>query len=192
LLARGQSTFMVEMAETAYILHQATPDSLVLVDEIGRGTSTFDGMSLAWATAEHLATHNRSMTLFATHYFELTAIASTLPGVANVRMDAVEHGEKVVFMHAVREGPANQSYGLAVALLAGVPRSVVEAARRKLAELQQRYVREVEASAPQLPLEPPRSHPVLQALAGIAPDSLSPREALDLIYQLVRLLEAPT
>ena len=191
LLARGQSTFMVEMAETAYILHQATPDSLVLVDEIGRGTSTFDGMSLAWATAEHLATHNRSMTLFATHYFELTAIASAIPGVVNVRLDAVEHGEKVVFMHAVREGPANQSYGLAVALLAGVPRPVVEAARRKLAELQQRYVREVEAAAPQLPLEPPSSHPVLQALANIAPDSLSPREALDLVYRLVRLLEAP-
>ena len=189
LLARGQSTFMVEMAETAYILHHATPDSLVLVDEIGRGTSTFDGMSLAWATAEHLATHNRSMTLFATHYFELTAIAATHPGVVNVRMDALEHGEKVIFMHAVREGPANQSYGLAVALLAGVPRQVVDAARRRLTELQQRYVREVEAQAPQLPLAVPARSPVLEMLASAEPDDLSPREAHALLVRLKGMLD---
>lgn len=189
-LSRGQSTFMVEMSETANILHNADARSLVLIDEIGRGTSTFDGMSLAWAAAEHLATQNRAFTLFATHYFELTAIAANTPGVANVRMDAIEHGEHVVFLHAVREGPANQSFGLAVALLAGVPRAVVERARQRLAELNARYVDEVHERAAQLQLPAPTGtrHPALEALAALDPDNLAPREALDALYRLRALL----
>ncbi len=183
-LARGQSTFMVEMTEAANILHNANDRSLVLIDEIGRGTSTFDGMSLAWAAAEHLVQHNRAFTLFATHYFELTAIASDIPEVANVRMDAIEHGERVVFMHTLREGPANQSFGLAVALLAGVPRVVIEQARQRLQELQVRYVREVDEQAPPLLLQPPILHPVIQILTGLDLDRLTPRAALEMLYDL--------
>ncbi|MGH8598259.1 MAG: DNA mismatch repair protein MutS, partial [Gammaproteobacteria bacterium] len=134
-LSRGQSTFMVEMTEAAHILNHATALSLVLIDEIGRGTSTFDGMSLAWAVAEHLALRNRAFTLFATHFFELTAIPSAISTVANVRMDALEYGEEVIFTHAVKDGPANQSYGIAVAMLAGVPREVIARARTRLTEL---------------------------------------------------------
>src|SRR5207342_219239 len=121
-LAGGRSTFMVEMTETASILHNATAHSLVLMDEIGRGTSTFDGLSLAWAVARYLATRVGAFTLFATHYFELTALAQEMPGIVNLHLDATEHGEDLVFLHAVREGPASRSYGLAVARLAGVPR----------------------------------------------------------------------
>ena len=137
-LARGQSTFMVEMSETSYILHHATPQSLVLMDEIGRGTSTYDGLALAEACARHLATVNRCYTLFATHYFELTALAEPGSGIANVHLDAVEHGDALVFMHAVKDGPANRSFGLQVAALAGLPKSVVRQARGRLAELEQR------------------------------------------------------
>ena len=188
-VSRGQSTFMVEMTETANILRNATAQSLVLVDEIGRGTSTFDGMSLAWAAAEHLARTNRSFTLFATHYFELTALAQELPTVVNIRMDAVEHDEQVVFLHAVREGPANQSFGLAVALLAGVPRAVVQRARARLAELTARHAgHSTHGEQAPLPLAAPVS-PVLQALRAIDPDRLTPREALDQIYRLKGLLE---
>jgi DNA mismatch repair protein MutS len=187
-VSRGQSTFMVEMTETANILRNATSQSLVLVDEIGRGTSTFDGMSLAWAAAEHLARVNRAFTLFATHYFELTALALELPAVANVRMDAVEHDEKVIFLHAVREGPASQSFGLAVALLAGVPREVVSRARTRLAELTARHAGHAEAGQAPLPLAPPPP-PALQLLRGIDPDTLSPRGALELVYRLRELLE---
>ena len=183
-VSRGHSTFMQEMTETAQILRQATASSLVLIDEIGRGTSTFDGMSLAWAAAEHLACVNRSFALFATHFFELTALAKELPGVGNVRMDAVEHEEKVVFLHAVREGPANQSFGLAVALLAGVPRSVVARARDRLALLTAHYLASDRTTPQQsLPLPPPPS-PALELLRHVEPDSLSPREALDLLYRL--------
>ncbi|MEN9727619.1 MAG: hypothetical protein RL434_1985 [Pseudomonadota bacterium] len=185
-LSRGQSTFMVEMTEIAHILRHATPLSLVLIDEIGRGTSTFDGMSLAWAAAEHLATRNRSLTLFATHYFELTAIAAAVEGVANVRVEAIEHGEQVVFTHAVREGPANQSFGLAVALLAGVPRDVVDAARHKLAGLNHHYLEGLQAHSPQLPLPEPVLHPALARLASLDPDALTPRDALTLLYELQR------
>ena len=190
-VSRGHSTFMMEMTETAQILRQATAQSLVLVDEIGRGTSTFDGMSLAWAAAEHLASVNRSFTLFATHYFELTALAKEIAGVANVRMDAVEHDEKVVFLHAVREGPANQSFGLAVALLAGVPRSVVSRARERLALLTAHYLAESPGGAQtELPLTPPES-PALTLLRATDPDALSPREALDLLYRLRGLAGKP-
>jgi len=189
-LSRGQSTFMVEMTETAAILRNATPASLVLIDEIGRGTSTFDGMSLAWAAAEHLARVNRAFTLFATHYFELTALAQDLPAVANVRMDAVEHEERVVFLHAVREGPANQSFGLAVALLAGVPREVIARARERLAELSARHAGEHSPGQGLLPLSvPPPAPPAALTLLGATdPDTLSPREALDLVYRLKALL----
>ena len=129
-LASGCSTFMVEMTDTANILHNATAQSLVLMDEIGRGTSTYDGLSLAWACAEQLAGPIRAFTLFATHYFELTQLPEKLPGLANVHLDAVEHGDTIAFMHAVQEGAASRSYGLQVAALAGVPRSVITRARQ--------------------------------------------------------------
>ena len=191
-LARGHSTFMVEMAETAHILRHATAESLVLIDEIGRGTSTFDGMSLAWAAAEHLASVNRAYILFATHYFELTALAATLPAIANVRMDALEHGDEVVFLHQVKDGPANQSFGLAVALLAGVPRRVVERARVRLAELTTHYVQSLDNPTPELAFPNAVSlegcahvvHPVVKALTAIDPDNLSPMQALELVYAL--------
>ena len=189
-LASGRSTFMVEMTEAAEILHNATPQSLVLMDEIGRGTSTFDGLSLAFACAEHLAAVNRAYTLFATHYFELTALPETHPGIANVHIDAVEHGETIVFLHAVKEGPANRSYGLHVAALAGVPRAVVLRARARLAELERRSEALCHAErGPQPDLfEPPPAprpaDPLREMLAEIDPDSLSPREALEMLYAL--------
>ena len=135
-LAGGRSTFMVEMTEAANILNNATDKSLILMDEIGRGTSTFDGLSLAWAVARHIARVNRSFTLFATHYFELTSLANEIEGIANVHLDATEHRDGIVFLHAVKEGPASRSYGLAVAQLAGVPREVIAAAREYLAALE--------------------------------------------------------
>ena len=189
-LAGGQSTFMVEMAETANILHHATPLSLVIVDEIGRGTSTYDGMSLAWAAAEHLAEHNRAFTLFATHYFELTALADEVATVANVRLDAVEHGDDVVFMHSVSEGPASRSFGIAVARRAGVPLTVIKRARALLDTLERRHSRQGREAAPQLPLFD-RPHPALEALARIDPDSLAPRDALEALYRLRALLDGP-
>ncbi len=135
-LAGGRSTFMLEMTETANILNNATDKSLVLMDEVGRGTSTFDGLSLAWACAAFIANKIRAFTLFATHYFELTSLAGEAPGVANVHVEAVEHGDNLVFLHSVKEGPANQSYGLQVAALAGIPKSVTAQARRYLTELE--------------------------------------------------------
>ena len=135
-LAGGRSTFMVEMSETANILHNATAKSLVLMDEIGRGTSTFDGLSLAWACAQHLAQQVKAFTLFATHYFELTALPQSDPNTANVHLDASEYGDDIVFMHSVKEGPANQSYGVQVAKLAGIPSAVLAVARHKLNELE--------------------------------------------------------
>ena len=137
-LAGGRSTFMVEMTEAANILNNATDKSLILMDEIGRGTSTFDGLSLAWAVARHIARVNRSFTLFATHYFELTSLAHEIDGCANVHLDATEHRDGIVFLHAVKEGPASRSYGLAVAQLAGVPREVIAAAREYLARARER------------------------------------------------------
>jgi DNA mismatch repair protein MutS len=189
-LAGGRSTFMVEMTETANILHNATSESLVLVDEIGRGTSTFDGMSLAWACAERLARNIRAFTLFATHYFELTALADRVDGIANVHLDALEHGDRIVFMHAVRDGPASQSYGLQVAALAGVPPQVIEQARRRLTELERSQRRHLDAR-PQMELfpPPPPEHPLLAAVAGLAPDEISPREALEVLYRLKNMLD---
>ncbi|NBY22282.1 MAG: DNA mismatch repair protein MutS [Gammaproteobacteria bacterium] len=186
-LANGRSTFMVEMTETANILHHATPRSLVLMDEIGRGTSTFDGLSLAFATAEHLARVTGSMTLFATHYFELIQLPEEVPEVANVHLDAAEHHQGIVFLHAVKEGPANQSYGLEVAALAGVPKSVVKKAREKL--------RALEAQTLQRPVEPRQGQqldlfrdmikdPALLLLDAVDPEEMTPREALDFLFEM--------
>ncbi len=190
-LAGGRSTFMVEMEETANILHNAGPGSLVLMDEIGRGTSTFDGLSLAWATAVELATRIRAFTLFATHYFELTTLPEEYPGIANVHLDAVEQGDGIVFLHALREGPASQSYGLQVAALAGVPRAVIERARRRLAELEDQALGQSGRHGPQLPLFPAAApNPLQERLRGLDVDGLSPRQALDLLYELKRDAEA--
>lgn len=189
-LASGQSTFMVEMTETANILHNATASSLVLMDEIGRGTSTYDGLSLARACAEHLARQTRALTLFATHYFELTRLADAVPGVANIHLDAAEYGERLVFLHTVKEGPANRSYGLQVAALAGVPASVVSAARTYLAELertpQPAQATPVAEAKPQMSLFEAPPSPALRLLDSIDPDALSPRDALDWLYRLKR------
>ncbi len=190
-LASGRSTFMVEMTEAANILNNATPKSLVLMDEIGRGTSTFDGLSLAWACAMHLAETNRAFTLFATHYFELTSLPEHQEAIANVHIDAVEHSDNIVFLHAVKEGPSNQSYGLQVAQLAGVPRPVIEKARERLRELESRAVSaEPSNSSPQLglPLDKPDEHEVIKAMNEIDPDSLTPREALSALYRIKEML----
>lgn len=196
-LAKGRSTFMVEMSETANILHNATEYSLVLMDEVGRGTSTYDGLSLAWSCAAWLARKVRAMTLFATHYFELTRFAEDEEGVANVHLDAVEHKDRIVFMHSVQEGPASKSYGLQVAALAGIPRAVVEQARRYLVELE----RAQSSDSPQLGLfdqtatfeaataESLEPDPLREALSEIDPDQLSPREALEMLYRLKALDE---
>jgi DNA mismatch repair protein MutS len=192
-LAGGRSTFMVEMTEAAYILHHATPASLVLMDEIGRGTSTFDGLALAWAIARHLLEANKSLTLFATHYFELTRLVQEFKQLANVHLDAVEHKDHIVFLHAVEEGPANQSYGLQVAQLAGVPASVIRAAKKHLLQLEQDGVARSQqpdlfASAatpdPELAIGPA----LLAKLRETDPDALTPKQALEALYALKKLL----
>jgi len=187
-LAGGRSTFMVEMTEAANILNNATRDSLVLMDEIGRGTSTFDGLSLAWACARHLGRETGAFTLFATHYFELTALAEELPACANVHLDATEHGDQLVFLHSVKEGPANQSYGLQVARLAGVPATVIQDARRYLGELERRdHTARPAAPQRELDLAPPL-HPAdaaaLAELDDLDPDTCSPRDALAFLFRL--------
>ncbi|WP_417066883.1 DNA mismatch repair protein MutS [Niveibacterium terrae] len=190
-LASGRSTFMVEMTEAAAILNSASPRSLVLMDEIGRGTSTFDGMALAFAIARHLLEGNQSLSLFSTHYFELTRLSVEHPECANVHLGAVEHGHRIVFLHAVEEGPASQSYGIEVAALAGIPAPVVREARRRLRALENREA----SGGPQADLFsalPPEAeeappHPALERLAGIDPDALSPREALEALYALKAL-----
>ncbi|MDF1796262.1 MAG: DNA mismatch repair protein MutS [Coxiellaceae bacterium] len=184
-LSSGRSTFMVEMTESANILHNATEHSLVLMDEVGRGTSTFDGLSLAWAFAEYLAQQCKAFTLFATHYFELTTLAEHLPQMTNVHLDAVEHGEDIVFMHQVKPGPANQSYGIQVAKLAGIPQSVTRKARQKLQELEtQNPVNTTLAPPQQSELFTPSPHQdVIDQIHAVDSDTLSPRQALDLIYQ---------
>src|ERR1700735_2026795 len=193
-LAGGRSTFMLEMTETANILNNATDKSLVLMDEVGRGTSTFDGLSLAWACAAFIAKKIRCFTLFATHYFELTNLATEAPGVANVHVEAVEHGDNLVFLHSVKEGPANQSYGLQVAALAGIPKSVTTQARRYLTELERERDALRSHNSPQgeLALFAPTAAPVaesaaLEALRAVDPNTLSPRDALDLLFRLKSL-----
>jgi DNA mismatch repair protein MutS len=187
-LAGGRSTFMVEMTETATILNNATDCSLVLMDEIGRGTSTFDGLSLAWAAAHFMGEKVRAFTLFATHYFELTALATEIPDCRNVHLDATEHKNQLVFLHSVKPGPANRSYGLQVAALAGVPPNVIRRAKSYMATLQAQQ----SADSPQGMLaldvaEEPPANPVLDALDDIDPDEMTPREALEALYTLQTL-----
>ena len=217
-LAGGRSTFMVEMTETANILHNATDRSLVLMDEIGRGTSTFDGLSLAWACALHLAQQVRAFTLFATHYFEITTLPENVPGVANVHLDATEHNDNIVFLHNIQEGPASQSYGLQVAKLAGIPASVLDSAKEQLQLLESgehphaslpaaAQVKPVTADTPQpepVSQQPAAAlsdpfqgelfggttpHPAVDALETLNPDDLTPRQALEQLYQLKALLK---
>ena len=191
-LAGGRSTFMVEMTESANILHNATERSLVLMDEVGRGTSTFDGLALAWAIARHLIEKTRAYSLFATHYFELTRLALEFREIANVHLDAVEHKDTIVFLHHVEEGPANQSYGLAVAALAGVPKPVIRAARRYLQTLEdsalaQGNQNDLFVQGRPAPEPEPAFDPLRESLSQLNPDELSPREALDLLYKLKKL-----
>jgi DNA mismatch repair protein MutS len=189
-LAGGRSTFMVEMTETANILHNATENSLVLMDEIGRGTSTFDGLSLAWAASVHIAEKVQAYTLFATHYFELTSLPESFDNIINVHLDAVEHDNGIVFLHAVKSGPANQSYGLQVAQLAGMPRAVIEQARSKLLLLETETP--VATAAPaQAPEQPVQSemfatlpHPAVDYLQRLEPDEITAKEALKILYEL--------
>ncbi len=185
-LAQGHSTFMVEMTETANILHNATANSLVLLDEIGRGTSTYDGLALAFACADYLATHIKAFTLFATHYFELTRLPDTIDTIKNGHVEVIEHKDSVVFLYTLLEGAASKSYGLQVAQLAGVPLPVLHLAKAKLQTL------EVQSHATTPPLEKKvtatTTHPLLEKLAAIHPDTLTPREALDLLYQIKKEL----
>ncbi|MFH2134842.1 MAG: DNA mismatch repair protein MutS [Pseudomonadota bacterium] len=190
-LASGRSTFMVEMTEAANILHNATEKSLVLVDEIGRGTSTFDGLALAYAIARHLLELNRSYTLFATHYFELTRLAEEFKQLANVHLAAVEHQHSIVVLHSVNEGAASQSYGLQVAALAGVPGSVIRSAKKQLVKLEQNSAAQnpqgdLFAAVPEAP--EPDEHPLVSAMRDVDPDDLSPKAALEKIYQLKKLV----
>lgn len=190
-LTSGRSTFMVEMSETANILHNATANSLILMDEIGRGTSTFDGLSLAWACADYLAKEIHAFTLFATHYFELTSLPEEQSVIHNVHLDAMEHGDKIVFLHTVKEGAASQSYGLQVAALAGVPKTVIAQAKLKLRHLEDTAYKEqqTEIGSTQLDLfainEP---HPAIELLEKLVPDELTPRQALDFLYALKQTL----
>ena len=200
-LAGGRSTFMVEMSETAHILHHATARSLVLMDEIGRGTSTFDGLSLAWACAHHLAEKLQAFTLFATHYFELTTLPDNISDIANVHLDATEYGDDIVFMHTVKDGPANQSYGIQVAKLAGIPRDVLDFASHKLGELEAAslasdnikpdpatYSKAKSSPSPQADLFARADNQLQEALTALNLDEMTPREALDALYELKRKL----
>lgn len=190
--AGGRSTFMVEMTETANILHNATPRSLVIMDEVGRGTSTFDGLSLAWSAAEQLANQVGALTLFATHYFEMTAMAEQIDRVENVHLDATEHDDRLVFLHRVQKGPASQSYGIQVARLAGVPAPVIERARQKLNDLEtgshsepfqtKKNAKRNEPQPAQADLFAPLDHPIVDALKDLSLDELTPKQALDLLY----------
>jgi DNA mismatch repair protein MutS len=188
---------MVEMTEAAAILNNATPRSLVLVDEIGRGTSTFDGLALAYAIARHLAERTRCYTLFATHYFELTQLATLLANVANVHLDAVEHKDRIVFLHRLEGGPADRSYGIHVAHLAGIPKDVVRAARKRLQELEQQLRPadahgDLFAAAPDTgdALDASRLQALVDALDALRPDELSPKEALEALYRLKKIGDA--
>ena len=192
-LAGGRSTFMVEMTEMANILRNATQNSLVLVDEIGRGTSTYDGLSLAWSCALDLAQRLQAFSLFATHYFEITELAEQLSTVNNVHLDAVEHGQDIVFMYHVKSGPANQSYGIQVARLAGLPNEVLNTAQKKLHELEVHQAQSLNQHQHSLDFNSPPSELsksiVEKQLSNIDPDNLNARQALDLIYELKALLD---
>lgn len=192
-LAGGRSTFMVEMTEAANILHNATAHSLVLMDEIGRGTSTFDGLSLAWACAHHIAEKIKAYTLFATHYFELTSLPELVVGVKNVHLTATEYDDQIIFLHTVMPGAASQSYGLQVAQLAGIPQTVIAQARQKLLKLESGetllHQSSKQAQQRQPDLFSPAPHPVLDKLRNLQPDELSPRQALEVLYQLRNSLD---
>jgi DNA mismatch repair protein MutS len=181
------------MTETANILNNATAASLVLMDEIGRGTSTFDGLSLAWAAARHIAREQKALTLFATHYFELTSLPEQAPGCANVHLDATEHGRELIFLHSVKPGPANQSYGLHVAELAGVPGAVVDQARRYLYTLERQQVETIASPQQQLGFEAPDEAftELGTRLRALDIDALSPRQALELLYELKAAADPP-
>ena len=186
-LAGNRSTFMVEMSETAYILHNATPQSLVLMDEVGRGTSTFDGLALALAAAEHLLQKNGSLSLFATHYFELTQLPNQYAAAFNSHLSALEQGHDIVFLHNVQNGAAEKSYGIAVAKLAGLPARALKAAQRQLKQLEQQTADcqlDLFAAPPEEADAPAAENPVLQQLAAVNPDELTPRQALDVLYRL--------
>jgi DNA mismatch repair protein MutS len=190
-LAGGRSTFMVEMTESASILHNATEKSLVLMDEVGRGTSTFDGLALAWAIANHLVQKNRCLSLFATHYFEMTRLALEYKDVANVHLDAVEHKDTIVFLHAVEEGPASRSYGLQVAALAGVPKPVIRQAQKYLQLLEDSSLargnqEDLFSRKTEKEVEP-ATDPLREEMLQVNPDELTPREALELLYRLKKL-----
>ncbi|MDH3387235.1 MAG: DNA mismatch repair protein MutS [Gammaproteobacteria bacterium] len=187
-LSSGRSTFMVEMTEAANILNNASANSLVLMDEIGRGTSTFDGLALAWACADHLAQKSGAFTLFATHYFELTQLPEQYPNIANVHLDAIEHGDDIIFMHSVKPGPANQSYGLQVARLAGIPAQAIALARQKLLLLEAQSMHTQGDLFAELPVvAEPATNALLAELDSIDPDELSPKQALEHIYRLKQL-----
>ena len=192
-LAAGHSTFMVEMSETATILHHASANSLVLIDEMGRGTSTFDGMSLAWACVEHLSTQLKAYTLFATHYFELTQLAAAYPIISNVHLDAIFKQDTLTFLYQVQTGPADKSYGIEVATLAGIPKVVIQIAKKQLAHLEQQAPSHLTAThhantESNLTIPDEVIHPVIPFLADVDPDSLSPKQALAILYQLKSLL----
>jgi DNA mismatch repair protein MutS len=182
---------MVEMTETANILHNASPRSLVLMDEVGRGTSTFDGLSLAWAAAVQLAQEVKAFTLFATHYFELTTLPEQCPTMANIHLDATEYQDHVVFLHHIQDGPASRSFGLQVAKLAGIPAPVLAAARDKLAELEAGGINTALPAGRLPPVVSPQNdlfasappHPVINELEELDIDELTPRQALDLLYR---------
>jgi len=188
-LSSGRSTFMVEMTETANILNNATENSLVLMDEIGRGTSTFDGLSLAWAAAAFLSTNIKAYTLFATHYFELTQLPQEFPGIINLHLHAIEHGDKIVFLYTVNDGPASQSYGIQVAKLAGVPKQVIQEAKIKLSKLESSSEISNNHSNQKELFDTNKLHPILDEIRNIDFDDLSPKEALELIYQFKNSLE---
>jgi DNA mismatch repair protein MutS len=189
-LASGQSTFMVEMTETANILNNATANSLVLMDEVGRGTSTFDGLALAWSAATYLATKIQAFTLFATHYFELTHLPKIIPHIANIHLDAMEHKDSIVFLHAVNEGSANKSYGLQVAQLAGMPREVINEAKKKLAQLEN-YAEKADfniQSKEQKQTQVPKHDELIAKLKSIDPNNFTPKEALEFLFKLQEIL----
>jgi DNA mismatch repair protein MutS len=188
-LSSGRSTFMVEMTEAANILNNASANSLVLMDEIGRGTSTFDGLALAWACADHLAKKSAAFTLFATHYFELTQLPEQYDTIENVHLDAVEHGDEVIFMHRVKPGPANQSYGLQVARLAGIPEQAIRLARQKLHLLEQQSTHPQSDLFSAIEVAEAPAHPAIEELSAIDADELSPKQALDAIYRLKKLAD---
>jgi DNA mismatch repair protein MutS len=197
-LSGGQSTFMVEMSEAANILNNATENSLVLMDEIGRGTSTYDGLALAFSIARYLAKHNASLTLFATHYFELTGLSAEIQEIENIHVSAVEHKDDIIFLHSVSEGPASQSYGIQVAQLAGVPKEVVAAAKREIKVLEAKGQRSSaqpdlfdKNNACQTDRVNPKN-PLWERLSEIEPNELTPKKALDLVFELFEMQERKT